>query len=169
MVFIGSLAALLILVIIVSLQWRPSKVIERRQASLIDGIERRSPARIQRLVSPEYRDRWDFTREDIVETMVDSGSQFLALVVTPEKESVMIEERTAVVRVHLTLSGKPVGPVGNEVTRRVNQLKEPFVFTWEKESFLPMSWRLVKVDNAGLPDELHGYEPGDLRRAMRGE
>ncbi len=166
---VSSLAAFLFLVLFVALQWRPSKVIEKRQASLIDGIERRNPARIQRLVSPNYHDRWEFTREDIVETLVDSGSQFMALVVTREDESVVFEKSRATVTVHLIISGKPVGPAGNEVTRRVNQLKEPFVFVWEKESFLPSSWRLVKVDNAGLPDELYGYEPGDIRRAMRGE
>jgi len=169
LLLVSSLASFLFLVLFVALQWRPSKVIEKRQASLIDGIERRNPARIQRLVSPNYHDRWEFTREDIVETMVDSGSQFMALVVTPEKESVVFEKSRATVTVHLIISGKPVGPAGNEVTRRVNQLKEPFVFVWEKESFLPSSWRLVKVDNAGLPDELFGYEPGDIRRAMRGE
>jgi len=166
---VASIAAFLTLVVIVAIQWRPSKVLERRQASLIDGIERRNPARIQRLVSPGYRDRWDFTREDIVETMVDAGSQFIALVVTPENQSVVFEKSRGTVSARLIISGKPVGPGGNEVTRRVNQLKEPFVFTWEKESFLPSSWRLVKVDNAGLPDELYGYEPGDIRRAMRGE
>jgi len=165
----ASMAVFLILAIIVAIQWRPSRVIEKRQASLIDGIERRNPARIQRLVSPNYLDRWEFTREDMVETMVDSGSQFMALVVTPENESVVFEKNRATVTARLIISGKPVGPAGIEVTRRVNQLKEPFVFVWEKESFLPSSWRLVKVDNAGLPDGLYGYEPGDIRRAMRGE
>ncbi len=165
----ASVAAFVILLLVVVLQWRPSKVIEKRQDSLIDGIEGRNPARILRLVSPNYRDRWNFTREDIVETMVDAGSQFMALVVTAEKESVVFEKSKATVTVHLVLSGKPVGPAGNEVTQRVNQLKEPFVFVWEKESFLPSGWRLVGVDNAGLPDELYGYEPGDIRRAMRAE
>lgn len=166
---IASLVAFVAVATIIVLQWRPSKVVEKRQASLIDGIERRNPARIQRLVSPEYRDRWDFTREDMVESMVDAGSQFIALVVTPENESVVFEKRRATVTARLVISGKPVGPAGNEVTRRVNQLREPFVFVWEKESFLPSSWRLVKVDNAGLPDDIFGYEPGDIRRAMNGE
>ncbi len=153
----------------VALQSRPSVVLAKRQASLFDGIERRSPPRIRRLVAERYSDRWEFDRDDLVLTMVDAGSQFLALVVTPEEQRTEIDGRTATVSARLVVGGNPVGPVGNEVLRQVNRLDEPFVFTWEKESFLPSSWRLVKVDNAALPDGLYGYEPGDIRRAMRGE
>ncbi|HQZ27040.1 MAG TPA: hypothetical protein PK648_02735, partial [Verrucomicrobiales bacterium] len=78
-------------------------------------------------------------------------------------------EGRVTVTAKLMISGKPVGPAGLEVTRQVNLLKEPFVFTWEKQSFLPNSWRLVRVDNPALPDDLYGYEPGDIRRAMKGE
>lgn len=156
--------------LLVALQMRPSRQIEKRQASLIEGIERRSPARIQRLLSKNYEDRWGFTSEQIAESMVDAGSQFMALVVTPEDQTIVFgEEGEATVKARLILSGKPVGPIGNEVTRQINQLKEPFVFVWKKQSFLPSSWRLVSVDNAALPAELYGYEPGDIRRAMQGE
>jgi hypothetical protein len=53
--------------------------------------------------------------------------------------------------------------------RQLNRLEEPFVFTWQKKSFLPASWRLVRVENPSLPDDLYGYRPGDIGRAMRGE
>ncbi|MBP6600446.1 MAG: hypothetical protein KA250_01500 [Verrucomicrobiales bacterium] len=164
-----SILGFLIVSVLVALQWRPAKVIAKNQRSLIDGIERRSPARIQRLLSKDYSDRWGFKGEDLVETMTDAGSQFLALVVTPEDETIVIAEGRATVTAKLMISGKPVGPAGLEVTRQVNLLKEPFVFTWEKQSFLPNSWRLVRVDNPALPDDLYGYEPGDIRRAMKGE
>lgn len=168
-VILFSILGFLIISVLVALQWRPAKVIAKNQRSLIDGIERRSPARIQRLLSKDYSDRWGFKGEDLVETMTDAGSQFLALVVTPEDETIVIAEGRATVTAKLMISGKPVGPAGLEVTRQVNLLKEPFVFTWEKQSFLPNSWRLVRVDNPALPDDLYGYEPGDIRRAMKGE
>jgi len=168
-VILFSILGFLIVSVLVALQWRPAKVIAKNQRSLIDGIERRSPARIQRLLSKDYSDRWGFKGEDLVETMTDAGSQFLALVVTPEDETIVIAEGRATVTAKLMISGKPVGPAGLEVTRQVNLLKEPFVFTWEKQSFLPNSWRLVRVDNPALPDDLYGYEPGDIRRAMKGE
>lgn len=157
------------LLIFVGLQFRPATAVAKKQASLIEGVERRSASRIQRLLSEKYTDRWEFTDEEIVEAVVDVGSQFMALVVTAEDQTLEFEDGAAVVTAKLVISGKPVGPAGQEATKRVNQLKEPFTFTWEKESFLPTSWRLVRIDNPGLPEHLYGYEPGDIRRAMRGE
>lgn len=144
-------------------------MVEKKQASLIEGIERRSPARIERLVAEEYSDDWGFSREDAVEAVVDVGSQFLVLVVTEEDKTTVLGEGEAKVSAKLIFGGKPVGPAANEVMRRLNGLKEPFVFTWKKESFLPASWRLVRMENASLPDDLWGYEPGDIRRAMQGD
>ena len=169
-IVIAAISSLLLVVVLVAFQMRPSAQISKRQASLIEGIERRSPPRIQRLLAKDYGDRWGFTSEQIVESMVDAGSQFMALVVTPVNQSVVFGEGgEATVSARVILGGKPVGPVGNEVTRQINQLKEPFVFVWKKQSFLPSSWRLVRVDNVALPDDLYGYEPGDIRRAMQGE
>ncbi len=164
-------SGLLLLSFVVGMQMRASVILEKRQASLLDGIGRRSPGRIQRLVAEDYSDRWGFSREEIVTSMVDVGSQFLALVVTSESEKARLEirEARATWTAKLTLGGKPISPVGQEAMRQINQLEEPFVFTWEKKSFLPASWKLVQVENRSLPDDLFGYQPGDIGRAMRGE
>jgi len=150
-------------------QMRPSVVLAKRHAALIDGIERRSPARISRLVAKGYSDRWGFSCEDLVATMIDGGSQFLVLTVETEDLATAIDGRRAEISFRMLLGGTPVGPAGGGVLRQINQLGSPFVFTWEKQSFLPSSWRLVRVENAALPDDLYGYEPGDLKRAIRGE
>lgn len=166
---LGSIALGAALIGALALQLRPSVVLARKQASLLDGIERRSPPRIQRLVADDYSDRWGFQGEDLATTMVDAGGQFLALVVKAEDARVRIEGSRATITGRLVISGKPVGPVGQEVMKQINRLKEPFVFTWEKKHFLPGGWLLVRVDNAALPEDLYGYEPGDFGRAMRGE
>lgn len=147
----------------------PSKVVAKKQAALIDGIERRSPARIERLVAEDYADRWGFDRNDAVVAVVDVGSQMLTLVVDEEDQETEIADGRATVSAKLLFGGKPIGPVGTEVMRRLNGLDAPFVFTWEKKGFLPASWRLVSIENESLPDELWGYQPGDIRRAMKGE
>ncbi|MCH1407438.1 MAG: hypothetical protein L7V87_00255 [Verrucomicrobiales bacterium] len=168
-ILLASVAGVLGLTIFVILQSRPSKMIATKQSDLIVGIEKRSPGRIERLVAENYSDRWGFDREDAVNAIVDVGSQFLALVVTEDEKETVIDGKEATVTARLTFGGNPVGPAGHEVVKRLNQLDEPFVFTWKKESFLPASWRLVRIDNASLPDDLWGYEPGDIRRAMQGD
>jgi len=168
-IVVGSLAALLGLVILIVWQSRPARVVADRQADLIEGVERRSAGRLERLVADDYRDRWGFDADDAVTAIVDVGGTFLTLVVTNEERALRIEDDRAVVTARFTVGGKPIGPAGHRVTRRINQLDEPFTFTWERQNFLPWSWRLVEIDNPDLPDELYGYEPGDIRRAMRGE
>lgn len=165
----SAAAVLVVLSIVVGLQLRPTVVLRKHQASLLDGIERRNPGRIQRLVAEDYTDRWGFARDEIVTSMVDVGSQFLALVVSSDESRLEIEDGIATFTTKLTVAGKPIGPAGQEAMRRINRLERPFVFTWEKKSFLPSGWRLVRVENEDLPDDLHGYRPGDIGRAMRGE
>lgn len=168
-IILASIAGLVIVTGWVAWETRPSNMISKKQAALITGIEKRSPSRIKRLLSEGYRDRWGFDRQDATEAVVDVGSQFLTLVLTSEEMNVVRVDDRATVTVLLRVGGKPIGPGGSEVTRRLNQLKTPFEFTWEKQSFLPASWRLVQIENVDLPENLYGYEPGDIRRAMQGE
>lgn len=163
------LAGVILIVSFVVWQTRPARVVTKKQADLISGIESRNVARIRRLVSDSYHDKWDFDADDVAEAVVDVGSQFMTLVLTPEEQELLIEDGEAVVSVRLTVSGNAVGPAGGEVTRRINRLEEPFLFTWKKETFLPSSWRLVQIHQSELPSNLYGYEPGDIRRAMSGE
>lgn len=168
-IVIASIAAFVLLTVWVLWETRPSNMIAKKQAALISGIEKRSPSRIERLLAEDYSDRWGFDRNDAAEAVVDVGSQFLTLVLTPEEMTVDRVEDRAVVTTRLRVSGKPIGPGGNEVTRRLNRIETPFEFTWVKQSFLPASWRLVQIENVDLPGNLYGYEPGDIRRAMQGE
>lgn len=148
---------------------RSSAVLERKQAALLDGIERRNQARILRLVSREYTDRWQFQREEIAESLVDVGRQFLTLMLSREGEHWEREGDTATLSVHWKIDGKALGPGAQEAMRILNRIESPFEFTWKKESFLPSSWKLIQVEQKELPDDLYGYRPGDIGRAMKGE
>ena len=163
---ITAIAIVLIFIIWIVVQSMPSKMIRKKQIALLQGIEKRNGPRTSRLVAENYLDRWKFNRDDIVKTTVDVGGQFLVVVVKGEEVSYSRDGKTATVKMNLKLGGKPLGVFGNEITRRVNALKKPFVFTWKKQSFLPSSWRLVKLDNPELPDGLYGYTPGALREMV---
>lgn len=147
--------------------WQPAKCVQRQQATLVKSIESRKAARIRRLVSNQYSDRWGFAAEDITNAILDCGSQFIALAVVPEDEVLEITGKNATVSSRITFRGTPLGPGAGEVTRRVNRLNQPFLFTWQKQSFLPSSWRLVSLENEAIPDDAWGYEPGSLRERFR--
>lgn len=147
-------------------QSMPSNAVREKQAAFLLGIETRSSSRVFKTIAEDYTDRWEFSREDLIETTLDAGSQFMVMVVKGEEISYERDGKTAIVKMNLKISGKPLGIFGNEITRRINSLKKPFVLTWEKQSFLPFSWRLVRMDNPALPDKLYGYTPGALRKMM---
>lgn len=166
-VILGTLAAVVIALIGLMVHWQPERTVKRQEATLIDAIETKKGARFRRLLSNEYKDRWGFTVDDATNAMLDLRSQFIVLGVIPENEKVVIKGRSATVTSRLTLRGTPIGG-GSQVIQEINRLKDPWVFTWKKQSFLPSSWRLVSIDNPAIPDNVWGYEPGSIRSMMEG-
>ena len=146
----------------------PERQIEKKQATLIRGIEQRKRSKVEKLIADDYADRWGFGREDAVTAFLDVGSQFVMLGITELDPKHEIGDGRATVTTRLKIDGTG-SPVANLVISRTNQLKTPFVFEWQKQNWWPGSWRLVKVDNPDLPADLDGYEPGDIKRAMSPE
>ncbi len=143
----------------------PARQIEKKQAALLVGIEKRSRSKVEKLIASDYRDRWDFDREDAVTAFLDVGSQFLVLAVDTVDATTEINGGQATVTARLKVAGSG-SPVAQLVINRANQLKTPFTFYWEKQSWWPRSWRLVRIENDELPADLDGYEPGDIRKTM---
>lgn len=159
---------LLSFAIFLGIQWRPAKVVEDRQADFIEAIGKRDKATIRKLLAEDYKDRWEFDADDAAESIVDVGSQFLTLYIVTEEQSLERDGQRIVVIGEWSVEGNPLGPVGAGALRRINRLDAPFILKWEKQNLFPTSWKIVEIDNADLPDELYGYEPGDFRRAMEG-
>ena len=163
------LVVLLILVALVVssfIYWAPEKSVRRKQMALYKAVESKNPARVMRLLSDNYRDRWGFTPKDISESILDARKQFVVMSVQRDEtqEVYQIEGSRAIVTTRIRIGGTPSGPAGASVKQQVNRLNKPFIFTWRKESFLPSSWRLVSLENETIPDDVWGYTPGQLSR-----
>ena len=163
-VLISIVAAVVISVLFVR-YWAPQRVVERQQAALIVALERRSAKRLDRLLAPDYRDQWEFDREEAKLAIQDIGSQFFVLTLLPVEPETNVTGDTAEVSLRFNASGNG-GPLAHEVIRKANQLKTPFIFIWKKQSAWPGDWKLTRIENADLARELHGYRPGDIKRAM---
>ena len=70
-------------------------------------------------------------------------------------------------KAHIRLEGTPFG-VGSSIQRMVNREKSPLTFSWEKESWVPWSWKLVRMDHPEL-EIPESYTPGDLLKARNGQ
>ena len=166
-VILITLVVVLVAVVGLIVHWQPLKTVKRQHLSLIDSIERKKGAKFRRMLSNQYHDRWGFDVNDATEAMLDMRSQFMALGINSENEAIKISGKEATVTVNLSLTGTPL-PGGGQITRHINGLEQPWVFEWQKESFLPSSWRLISIENKSLPENLWNYEPGSIRRAMQG-
>ena len=111
----ARIALIAVLVLIVALvigfvvYWQPKKTVQRQQATLIKAIEKRKAARIRRLISGSYKDRWGFTPEDATEAMLDTRSQFLVLAVKPVEDSLTIDGKKGIFQARFETRRHPDG------------------------------------------------------------
>ena len=167
LVAIGILLLLAIFVVrAILVHWSPQRQLELKQEAFFRALEKHNGKRLLPYLAEEYEDQWQFDRDDAVLAVSDVGSHFMILTVKAFEVDYRIEEgRRAVVESKLQLSGSG-SPVANEVIRVVNRQKEAFIFTWERQSFWPGSWRVVRTEHPGLPLDLYGYRPGDLKKML---
>ena len=170
LILIVGLALSIALIIFAIVHWSDNNVVKRKQAALITSIEKRNRGKIMKLMSEEYSDRWGFNKDQASLACREAGSQFISLVVKAQKEQFEFNDddtATATATMNLKLSGRALG-VGSEILRRANQLKTPWIFTWKKEGFGPVSWKLITIENKSIPDNAYGYRPGDFDDLLNG-
>lgn len=160
------LGTLLAMAYLLFFRWTSSAQLEKAQATLISGIEDNRWSRCKEVVSPTYSDRWGWTRDDLGLVFQDMRSQFLVLTLELQNPVWDIAARKATFKAQLRLRGTPLG-VGASIERMVNREVEPMFFYWEKTSWTPWSWKLVRLNHSEveIPDS---YTPGDLLRAREG-
>jgi hypothetical protein len=134
--------------------------LKHRQAELLTAISERDVRTYMALVSANYRDDWEFRATEIHRAMGDVAAQFLVLEIRSEDETWAQTDQIATYRARLKLDGRAVTPLGGMMLGESQRLTTPFEFEWEKESWLPWSWRVRAIRNESL-DVPEGYEPGD--------
>ena len=134
-----------------------------KQKAFLIAIEEGDNSAWNSLLSESYLDQWEFSKSNAMVALQDVRSQLIGLHIKWESESTMIDEGRG------SLQGKmqfeATGFFATDfITSRVNSLDAPWVFQWRKESWLPWSWKLVRIENEDL--NLGGYSPGDLGKRM---
>ena len=151
-----------------ALQFRdPAGQVMKRQTRLLKAITDKDMATFASAVSDGYHDDWGFDRTNVTLAMDDVASQFISLQISPQAEQFAIDGNEATFSARLKLDGRSVTAPGMGILSMAASVQEPYVFTWQKESFWPWSWRLVKMANSGLPVPRE-YRPGMLREAASG-
>ena len=147
-------------------RWTSSAQLEKRQAALISGMEDNRWRTCEKRISEEYSDRWGWKRHDLRLVFQDVRSQFLLLSITLEDQEWDVAGKRATLKARVRLGGQPIG-FGGAIVDLVNRDPTPVFFLWEKESWTPWSWKLVRMDVEVEISE--SYQPGDLVKARRGQ
>ncbi len=98
----------------------------------------------------EYEDQWSMNRADSVALAEELLAGFIILDIEWNTAEVTVNGNIAIIRGTAKLTGRGLGPGNQYVMDRVNELKEPWVFTWRKDSTGPRGWKLLSLRNNGL-------------------
>lgn len=155
-VFVG-----LVFLYLFGYRWRPSVQAQFKQRALVSAMEDNSSRKWSKLISDDYQDAWDLSKEDAEKGFKELRKQFLFLSVNQNRDiEIAVDGDTVSLSVYLELAGRG-SPIGEGIKDLVNGLEAPFVFVWRKEGGAPWKWRLIEVRNEDLPT-LRGYKPGDF-------
>lgn len=97
----------------------------------------------------EYEDQWSLNRGDSVKLAEEILMGFITLDIEWTTTEVTINGNIAKVRGTAKLRGRGLG-ASQMVMDRVNEVKEPWVFTWRKDGSGPRGWKLLSLRNTGL-------------------
>lgn len=132
--------------------WQPARQVQRHTAHFLKAVEGRSWDTAGGLVAEDYSDRWGHDKENVLTDARAVFAQFLFLTIQAEPEDATVSGDRAKIRSPVKLAGRG-GPLAELVVGRVNGLRAPFVFTWQKRSWKPWHWQLVRLDHPELEIE----------------
>lgn len=156
------IGTVLVMAYLLLFRWKTGNQLQLHQTALIAGIEDNRWGPCEKRISENYQDRWGWKRDDLRLVFQDLRSQFLVLGLHLEGATWDIAASKATLTTRLRVEGSPLG-FGSQIQTMINRESTPMVFTWEKESWQPWSWKLVSMNHPEI--DVEGYEPGDLVRA----
>jgi hypothetical protein len=142
-------AALLALAIYSAWLWQPDRQVRLHTAHLLKAVEGRRWSKVDSFVADNYSDRWNHDKEFVMRESKEVFGQFLFLTIQSETLSSSISGSTGITQDRVKIAGSG-SPIAQEVIDRVNRLRQPFVFTWERGSWKPWDWRLTRFDQSEL-------------------
>ena len=129
--------------------WRPERQVRLHTSHLLAAVEGRRWARVENFIADSYSDRWGHDKEFVLQGSKEVFGQFIFLTIQSETLSSSISGSLGTTSRRLKISGSG-SPIAQMAMERVNQLREPFVFTWQQRSWKPWDWRLIRFDQPEL-------------------
>lgn len=128
--------------------WRAETQIQKNMQSLMTWSGDRDWKRVGSLLSDSYRDGWGQSKSQALASGEEFGKFFLTLEITGHGVT-RVEADRGEWQGKLAFSGRGTA-LGEMIFSRAGELKEDFVFAWQKENWKPWSWKLVSVSQSEI-------------------
>ena len=140
------MAVMLLIGAFLAFRWQPDRQLVRRWDGFLDAFSTRRWNAVDAYLSPDYRDSWGHTRQNLKARANYALREYTHLEVRVESVSIRRTGRSATIEAVVRVTGS--GGYAAESTRRaVNRVFSTTEFKWERHPWRPWDWRLVWADN----------------------
>lgn len=139
--------------------WRPERQVRLHQQNFLSALEDRDWGDVAKLIADNYSDRWGHDKGFVLRESREVFRQFIAVQVLGEIIDLQVADGAGEVKARVEMKGRG-GPVAEFAITKVNALREPWLFRWERKSAKPWDWKLVRVDQPELDIDMSQWGGG---------
>ena len=153
-VYAGLLAAVAVGIYLFQL-WTPQRQVELHSRGLLAAIEDNDGAELSQFLADTYQDDWGHDKALVLSRLKQVVRYARGGQLVPHNATVQTSDTSGEWRGRITIEAE-----ANELTapllNHVNAVTDPWVLQWQRQSWKPWDWKLVRVSNPGfeLPRQL---------------
>lgn len=146
---LAAALALVALALFLTALWSPERQVRLHQEHLLAAVSKKKWQRVAPFIAEDYSDRWGHDKAFVLGAAREAFSQFFVLEIAMQNTEMSVADGSGEVSARLIARGSG-GPVAQLVIEKLQELREPFAFRWQKQSGKPWDWALVRVDQPTL-------------------
>lgn len=153
--YAGLLLALIIGIWLFQL-WQPARQVQLHSEHFISAVEGKNWDALAAFIDETYQDQWKQDRALVRSRMREVLRFARNLRVQADSPLVAANDRDGDWSARITIAADP-NEVAEMIEARVNALDTPFELHWQRKSWKPWDWKLVRVSNSALELPEGGY------------
>ena len=136
-------------------QWQPERQVQLHQRHFLEAAQNRDFRKLKALLDDSFRASGGQDKTAALQQMAEGLRYFFSLEIAASETETSIDGAKAKITARLRLSGQGSAPA-NAIQDLVNSSKDPFQFTWQRQSWKPWDWRLVYAGHPYITSAVTG-------------
>ncbi len=138
--------------------WQPQQQLQTHTQAFLNAVEDQKWDRVGELMAADYQDGWGLDKASALSYGEQTFQHFATLSFNLlDMTATAHTDHQGQVRTRFEVRG--IGSPMAALTRsEINGLDQPFVFHWQRQSWKPYDWQLVKIENSALELDLSQFD-----------